>query len=97
MQQIMAFAPMILVFVLFYLMIFLPEKKRKKKYNDMLSSLAINDEIMTKGGIIGRIINIQEDYIILESGPDRARIKMSKAAIAHVINSANIKEETTEN
>ncbi len=97
MQQIMAFAPMLLVFVLFYLMIFLPEKKRKKKYNDMLSSLAVNDEIMTKGGIMGRIINIQEDYIILESGPDRARIKMSKAGIANVINSANIKEETAEN
>lgn len=97
MQQIMAFLPMILVFVLFYLMIFLPEKKRKKKYNDMLNSLSINDEIMTKGGIMGRIINIQDDYIILESGPDRARIKMAKMGIGQVTKSANIKEEIAEN
>ena len=49
MQQLAAFIPMILVFVLFYFMIFVPEKKRKKQYNDMISSLAVNDEIMTKG------------------------------------------------
>jgi len=48
---------------------------------------------MTKGGIMGRIINIQEEYIILESGPDRARIKMSKLGIASVSKSANEPEE----
>lgn len=96
MQNLMAFLPMILVFVLFYFMIFMPEKKRKKQYNDMLNSLAVNDEIMTKGGIMGRIINIQEEYIILESGPDRARIKMNKLGIASVTKSANEPEEIKE-
>ena len=96
MQNLMAFIPMVLVFVLFYFMIFMPEKKRKKQYNDMLTSLAVNDEIMTKGGIMGRIINIQEEYIILESGPDRARIKMSKLGIASVTKSANESVETKE-
>ncbi|WP_346929281.1 preprotein translocase subunit YajC [Clostridium sp.] len=94
MQNLMAFLPMVLVLVLFYFMIFMPEKKRKKQYNDMLNSLAINDEIMTKGGIMGRIINIQ--YVILESGPDRARIKMSKLGIASVTKSANEPEEIKE-
>lgn len=96
MQNLMAFIPMVLVFVLFYFMIFMPEKKRKKQYNDMLSSLAVNDEIMTKGGIMGRIINIQEEYVILESGPDRARIKMSKLGIASVTKSVNESVETKE-
>lgn len=96
MQNLMAFLPMVLVLVLFYFMIFMPEKKRKKQYNDMLNSLAINDEIMTKGGIMGRIINIQEEYVILESGPDRARIKMSKQGIASVTKSANVPEEIKE-
>ncbi|MFR1707680.1 MAG: preprotein translocase subunit YajC [Clostridium sp.] len=96
MQNLMAFIPMILVFVLFYFMIFMPEKKRKKQYNDMLNSLAVNDEIMTKGGIMGRVINIQEEYIILESGPDRARIKMNKLGIASVTKSANEPEEIKE-
>lgn len=84
MNQIMAFAPMIIVLGLFYLMIFIPEKKRKKQYNDMLSSLKVNDEVVSKGGIMGKIINIQEDYIILETGPDRARIKLAKMGIGQV-------------
>lgn len=89
MQQLTAFIPMILVFVLFYFMIFVPEKKRKKQYNDMIASLAVNDEIMTKGGIMGRIINLQDEFFILESGPDRARLKMSKLSIASVTKRAN--------
>lgn len=89
MQQLTAFIPMILVFVLFYFMIFVPEKKRKKQYNDMITSLAVNDEIMTKGGIMGRIINLQDEFFILESGPDRARLKMSKLSIASVTKRAN--------
>lgn len=96
MQQFAAFIPMILVFVLFYFMIFVPEKKRKKQFNDMITSLAVNDEIMTKGGIMGRIINIQEDYFILESGPDRARLKMSKLSIASVTKKANEPAEIKE-
>lgn len=86
MQQVMAFLPMILVLVLFYLMIFIPEKKRKKQYGDMLTSLKVNDEIMSKGGIMGRIINIQDEYIILETGPERARIKLAKNGISQVVN-----------
>lgn len=89
MQQLAAFIPMILVFVLFYFMIFVPEKKRKKQYNEMINSLAVNDEIMTKGGIMGRIINLQDEFFILESGPDRARLKMSKLAISSVSKKAN--------
>jgi len=86
MQQVMAFLPMILVLVLFYLMIFIPEKKRKKQYGDMLTSLKVNDEIMSKGGIMGRIINIQDEYVILETGPERARIKLAKNGISQVVN-----------
>lgn len=85
MQQLLGFLPMVAVLVLFYVMIFIPEKKRKKQYNDMLSSLKVNDEIMSKGGIMGRVINIQDDYIILETGPERARIKLAKMGIGQVV------------
>ena len=50
---------MIAVIALFYLMIFVPEGKRKKKYNAMISSLKVNDEVVTKGGIMGKIVNAQ--------------------------------------
>lgn len=79
--------PFILVIVVFYLMILLPENKRKKKYNEMLTSLKLNDEILTKGGILGKIVNLKDDYVILESGPDRARIKLDKNGISQVLTS----------
>lgn len=84
--------PFIVMMVVLYLIIFLPEKKRKKQYSEMINSLKVNDEIMTKGGVMGRITTIKDDYIILESGPDRSRIKFTKQAIASVITP----EETVE-
>lgn len=70
---------------LFYLFIFVPENKRKKKYSTMINSLNVNDNLMTRGGIIGKIVNIQDKYIILETGPDKMRIKLDKNGISHVI------------
>jgi preprotein translocase subunit YajC len=87
MDQLISLSPIILMLGLFYLVVFIPENKRKKKYAALLTNLKVNDEIMTKGGIMGKIINLQEDHIILESGPDRARIKLSKNGISSVINS----------
>jgi preprotein translocase subunit YajC len=55
----------------------------------MISNLKVNDEVMTRGGIIGKIINIQDNYIILETGPDRVRIKLDKNGISNVLNTNN--------
>jgi preprotein translocase subunit YajC len=85
MQTIIALAPYILMLVVFYLIIFIPENKRKKKYSSMLESLKLNDEILTKGGIIGKIVNIKDDFVILETGPDRARIKLTRNGISSVL------------
>ena len=90
MGQLGTLLPLILMLAVFYLVIFIPENKRKKKYAALLNNLKVNDEVMTKGGIMGKIINIQDEYIILESGPDRARIKLAKSGIGTVINSNNV-------
>lgn len=94
MQQIMGFLPFILMLAVFYFLIILPENKRKKKYSSMLGSINVNDEILTRGGIIGKVINIKDDYVIVESGPDRARFKIVKNGIADILNT---KEENEEN
>ena len=85
MEIIASLAPMLIVFVVFYLVLLLPEKKRKKQYMQMLDDLQVNDEIMTRGGIIGKIISLDGDNMVVESGPDRARLKMTKNAIANKI------------
>lgn len=93
MDIIFQLLPFIVMMVVLYLIIFIPEKKRKKQYEEMIGSLKVNDEIMTKGGIIGKITTIKDEYIIVESGPDRSRIKFTKQSIASVINETEIKTE----
>jgi preprotein translocase subunit YajC len=80
-------SPFIFVVVIFYLLIFLPESRRRKKYNAMLSNLKVNDEVMTKGGIVGKIINIRENesFITLQTGPDRIKIKLDKTGVLNVL------------
>lgn len=90
-QQLIGFLPLIGMLAVFYLIVFIPENKRKKKYNSMLAELKVNDEIVSRGGIIGKIVNIQDDFIIVQTGPDRARIKLSKTGISNVL--SNTAEE----
>lgn len=83
--------PFVAMIGIFYLIVIIPENKRKKKYSSMLSSLKVNEEILTKGGIIGKIVNIQDDFVIMETGPDRARLKIDKNGILNII----VKETVT--
>ena len=86
MKQGLGFQSIFLIVMLglFYVMVFLPEKKRKKKYNEMLTSISINDEIITRGGIIGKIVNIKEEYVVIQTGTDRTKIQISKSGILDV-------------
>lgn len=79
------FLPLIGMLVVFYLFLIIPENKRKKKYNEMIKNLAVNDEIVTRGGIIGKIVNIKDDFVIVESGPDKGRFKLSKQGISNLV------------
>lgn len=83
---------MVLMLVVFYLVIFIPENRRRKKYNSMLNAIKLNDEIVTRGGIVGKIINIQDDFLTIQTGPDRAKIKITKNAVSSVTKEANTEE-----
>lgn len=95
MQNYVIIIYMVVVLGLFYLMIFLPERKRKKKFNDLISSVKVNDEVVTTGGIMGKITNIQDDYVIIQSGPDKARLKVLKRSINGVVNNKPKEIETS--
>ncbi|AJA48298.1 protein translocase subunit YajC [Clostridium pasteurianum DSM 525 = ATCC 6013] len=95
MQNYIIIIYMVIVLGLFYMMIFLPERKRKKKFNDLISSIKVNDEVVTTGGIIGKITNIQDDYVIIQSGPDKARLKVLKRAINAIVSSKSKEIETS--
>ncbi|MFT8350378.1 preprotein translocase subunit YajC [Clostridium saccharoperbutylacetonicum] len=78
--QLALFIPII---VIFYFLLVLPEKKRKKKYQGMIQELKVNDEVVTRGGIIGKITHMDENTITLETSPAKTRIKFEKSGIAY--------------
>ncbi|MDR5587008.1 MULTISPECIES: preprotein translocase subunit YajC [Clostridium] len=78
--------PFLVVFVVFYFLLILPEKKKKKQYGNMISELKVKDEIMTRGGIIGKIVNIDDENIVIETSAAKTRIKLSKSGISYKLN-----------
>ena len=74
--------PLALIVVFFYFFIIRPENKKRKKTEEMRSSLSLGDEIVTIGGITGKIVQITEDTITFETGEDRVRLQVKKWAIS---------------
>lgn len=75
----------VVILGIFYLALWVPESRRKKKFKQMMDSIKVNDEVVTRGGVLGKIVNIQDDFVIIQSGPDKARLKMQKSAVANVL------------
>ena len=80
-QAIMQFAPLVLLIVLFYFMLIRPQRKRDKAEKEMRNSIDIGDEISTIGGFIGRVVNITDDVLIIETSNDRTKLKIYRWAI----------------
>ena len=79
------FSPMILLVAMFVFMYFVmirPENKRKKQAEEMRSNLKKGDQITTIGGIVGKIVMINEETIIIETSDDRVRMEINKWAVS---------------
>ena len=80
------FVAYILFFVvLMYLLIFLPQRKRDKKAKQMMSALQVGYSIITIGGVCGKVLNIKDDVVSVETGVEKAIIDFKKWAIKEVI------------
>lgn len=81
---------MVAVFAIMYFLMIRPQKKKQKEEQAMRDSLQIGDEITTIGGIVGRIVTVKDDSLIIETGADRNRMKITRWAISQN-NTANEK------
>ena len=80
-NPIMSFVPIILIFAIFYFVLIRPQKKVQANQLKMIEALKKNDEIITSGGIIGTIVNMQDNIVTLRVDDD-ARIKILKGSIS---------------
>lgn len=88
----MQLLPFILVIVIFYIFFIVPQRKREKQFREMLNSLIVGDEIVTNGGIVGKIVNIKDDVLTIEVGADRVKLRVYKWAVKEVVKKAEPKE-----
>ena len=67
--------------VVVYLVMFLPQRKQQKKDAQMRASLDIGNEVLTQGGILGRVVSLKDDTVVIETGSDRVKIRVLRSAI----------------
>ena len=91
--QMASFAPLILIFVVFYFLLIRPQQKQAKKHQEYLSNLKVGAKVVTKGGIHGQITAITDSVVTLEVDKD-VRIKVSRDAIGMGAEAATKKEKT---
>lgn len=76
--------PLALIFVVFYFLLIRPQTKRAKEHRQMVAKLATGDEIVTNGGILGRISEIGDSFIAVEIAPN-VTIKVQRLQVAQLM------------
>lgn len=76
--------------VIFYLMIWRPQAKRAKEHKNLISGLQKGDEVVTAGGIVGKITKVADDFVVVEVS-DNVELKFQKASIAAALPKGTLK------
>lgn len=74
--------PLIVMIGLFYFLMIRPENKRKKEAEQMRSAVKVGDNITTIGGIVGKVVNVKDDKIVIETSADQVRMELMKWALS---------------
>ena len=80
----LSFLPLVLIFVVFYFLLIRPQQKKAKQHQEMLGKLKKNDEVMTSGGIYGKVVTLADNVVTLEVAPN-VRIRVSRPQISAVV------------
>ena len=89
-SDLMAFLPMILIFVVFYFLLIRPQQKKAKEHRAMLAALQKGEEVVTAGGVIGKVSKLSDQYATLEIAPG-IEVSVQRSAIAQLLPKGTIK------
>jgi preprotein translocase subunit YajC len=82
--SMMSFLPIILIFVIFYFLLIRPQQRRQKEHRALLSNIKVGDQVLTGGGIYGRVTGLREDVVTVEIS-EKVRVKVNRGSIASVV------------
>jgi len=87
--------PLVLIFVLFYFMLIRPQTKRAKEHKNMVAALGKGDEIVTNGGLLGKITEIDDSFITVNIA-NGVEVKVQRQAVASLVPKGTMKGEKAE-
>ncbi len=82
--------PLILIFVVFYFLLIRPQAKRAKEHKKMVETLAKGDEVVTNGGLLGRVTEVGENFLVIEVA-DGVLVKVQKQMVSTLMPKGTIK------
>ena len=92
-SMLTALVPFILVFVIFYLLIIMPQRKKQKKHGEMVENLKAGDRIITTAGIYGTIMGVQKDRLEVKIAAN-VKIEITKSAVGVILAPGQSPERT---
>jgi preprotein translocase subunit YajC len=81
MQMLQAAMPILMMFGIFYFIILRPQARKQKEFQAMLAKLGKGDEVITRGGVIGKITGVSEDGVVVLEIQDKVRVRIPRAYI----------------
>ena len=72
---------MVAIFAIFYLLLIMPQQRRQKKWQAMLSQIKSGDRVVTGGGLTGVVLSVKDDVVVLRVPPDNIKMEVTRASI----------------
>lgn len=82
--SLLGLEPLLFIFAIFYFLLIMPQQRKQKKWQLMLSELKNGDRIVTSGGLRGTIISLKDDALTLRVPPDNLKLEISRASVVSV-------------
>ena len=77
--------PLVILIAVMYFLLIRPQKKREKEVNAMRSGVQVGDEIITIGGICGKVVKTKEESLVIQVGADRVKFEIMRWAVSKVV------------
>ncbi|MFR7349267.1 preprotein translocase subunit YajC [Peptoniphilus sp.] len=84
-KVITSFLPLIILMVFFYFFLIKPQKKKEKEIQAMRENVKVGDNIITIGGIVGKVIQVKDDVLVIETSGDKTKYELMKWGINSVL------------
>ena len=89
-DPLISFLPLILIFVVFYFFLIRPQNKRQKEHREMVANLSVGDEVVTAGGVLGKVTEVKDQFLRVEVS-DGVQLKVQRHTIGAIMPKGTIK------